>query len=348
MDGVCTSNYAQSGRRGEQLALFPASDEPGIDWTTVDAALVCVSGGKDSMASVFAILDEGCPRDRIILVHQRVDGAPGEDRGGAPPGLWWDWPVTETYVQAFADHLGLPLYWQWREGGLSRELFRENAIPAPVHFRHAETDSVLPTVGAKPNTRRKFPAQSASLMTRWCSASVKIDPLARAITHELSWQGTMRSPKTLCVVTGERREESAARARYARVQDHKTSTRARRVIQYRPVLDWSEHEIWSCLREHAIRPHPAYIAGFSRCSCRGCIFLTDALWARLRAIDPATVDAVSAAEKTLRFTVSRDSSLVQRLARVSPAFLSAEERETGEWALSPEMFPGIDWSWPSG
>lgn len=66
------------------------------------------------MVSVYATLAEGCPKEKIILVHQRIDGDPTDDRGAAPPELAWDWPITERYVRLFAGHLGLPLYWQWR------------------------------------------------------------------------------------------------------------------------------------------------------------------------------------------------------------------------------------------
>ena len=332
----------------EQLAFFESPPAPSIDWNTIDVALVAISGGKDSIASVYAILDEGCPKEKIILVHQRIDGDPTDDRGAAPADLVWDWPITDRYVRLFAEHLGLPLYWQWREGGLSRELYRENTVPAPVHFQHGEVDGVLPTINAQPNTRRKFPSQTASLMTRWCSGAVKIDPLARAITHEPRWQGTISAPKNVAVVTGERAQESAARARYAVIQHHKTSTRTRRVTQYRPVLHRSEEQIWDTLRTHNIRPHPAYIAGFSRTSCKSCIFLTDTLWARLRTIDPHAFDTMAQSEEDLGWTIAHGRSLRTRLTDLSNVTLTSEQAEAARWALEPETFPGIAWNWPAG
>jgi len=244
--------------------------------------------------------------------------------------------------------MGMPLYWQWREGGLSRELYRDNTVPAPVHFQHATVSGVLPTVNGHPNTRRKFPAQTANLMTRWCSGAVKIDPLARAITHETRWQGTSSVPRRLVLITGERAQESANRAKYATMQPHKTSTRTRHVTQYRPVLRWSEEKIWETLRIHNIRPHPAYIAGFSRTSCKTCIFLTDTLWARLRIIDPRVFETMAQAEEDLGWTIAHGRSLRTRLDEFPNADLSPEQAEAAHWALDPETFPGIAWDWPSG
>lgn len=332
----------------EPLTLFdPAT--PAIDWDTMDVVICCISGGKDSIASVFAVLDEGCPREKIVLVHQRVDGDPTDNRANAPNALLFDWPITDRYVKEFAAHMGIPLYTQWREGGISRELFRENDIPAPVRFQHDIRQKMLPTVGATPNTRRRFPAQSASLMTRWCSASAKIDPLARAITHEPAWQGTPGRKKRVALITGERAEESAARAKYAPLQPHKTSTKTREVLQYRPVLSWPERRIWATLRDHHIRPHPAYTAGFPRCSCAICVFLTDTLWARLRHINPIVFEAAAAvAEETLGWTIGRSGSLRERVATMPPITLTPEQTEAAHWALYPDTFPGIVWTWPDG
>ena len=66
----------------------------------------------------------------------------------------------------------------------------------------------------------------------------------------------------------------------------------------------------------------------------------------LQIIDPATFDAMAAAEEELAFTIDRNRSLLERVAQVPPVTLTDEEREAAGWALHPETFPGIYWPWP--
>ena len=66
-----------------------------LDW--YDHFLVSFSGGKDSIALALGLLKKGVPAERIILMHQHVDGEPGVD------GPFMDWHCTEGYCRAFAD-----------------------------------------------------------------------------------------------------------------------------------------------------------------------------------------------------------------------------------------------------
>ena len=54
-----------------------------LDWC--DYFLVSFSGGKDSIALALSLRKKGVPAQRIILMHQHVDGEPGE--GPAVHGL---------------------------------------------------------------------------------------------------------------------------------------------------------------------------------------------------------------------------------------------------------------------
>ena len=114
--------------------------------------------------------------------------------------------------------------------------------------------------------RMKLPAKSSCQQGRWCSGSLKaqvesklysdIDALARDVK--------------ILVVSGERRQESAGRAKYNEMETHRTNAekRARRIVhQWRPVIDYSEKDVWEVLKRHRITPHPSYRAGWNRCSC---------------------------------------------------------------------------------
>jgi diphthamide synthase (EF-2-diphthine--ammonia ligase) len=95
-----------------------------------DYCLVSFSGGKDSIALALGLLKRGVARERILLMHQHVDGEPGADRP------FMEWPCTEGYCRAFAQAMGLRLLFQWRHGGFHREMMKENAMIAPVSFEY--------------------------------------------------------------------------------------------------------------------------------------------------------------------------------------------------------------------
>lgn len=188
-----------------------------------DRVVVASSGGKDSLACLLYLLERGVPAERLELWHHLIDGAPGS------PALM-DWPVTGSYVRALAAAFGLALRQSWREGGFEREMTRSETPTGPVRFEL--DDGTLGQAGGRgpAGTRRKFPQVSADLKVRWCSAYLKVD-VGRAVFSNVARYARGR----FLFVTGERREESPARSRYAAVQPHESSTRARRVDHWRAV-----------------------------------------------------------------------------------------------------------------
>ncbi|MEN3177689.1 phosphoadenosine phosphosulfate reductase family protein [Gluconobacter sp. OJA] len=311
------------------------------DLASYDRIIVAVSGGKDGTACLLALLEAGAPAERIELWHHEVDGA-GRS--------FMDWPSTGPYVAALARDFSLPLYRSWREGGLEREMLRDNAPTAPVVFE--TPDGVVRTGGQGPEgTRLRFPQVSASLSVRWCSASLKVDVADRA----LRGQDRFLNRRTL-VVTGERAEESPARARYAAFEPHRTDTRngtrrRRHVDHWRPVHQWSEAEVWAILRRWHVTPAPPYKIGFSRLSCAFCIFLSADALATLQWIDATRFIRLVDYEERFGCTIKRDRSLLSlagqgrvfEAARSQPALVAA--------ALSDRLIGSVlteDWILPAG
>jgi 3'-phosphoadenosine 5'-phosphosulfate sulfotransferase (PAPS reductase)/FAD synthetase len=310
--------------------------------TDYDRVLVQWSGGKDSLACILHLLDLGVDPFRIELWHQRIDGAKGDDP-------WMDWPCTDRYVELVGEHLGLPVLFQYREGGFRGELFRENARPGAIVFERAGMKARLEPMRAEANTRRKFPAPTADLSRRWCSGHLKIDVAARSITNDPTLDGTRERPIKVLFVSGERREESPSRARYAEWEEHRTNSRSRIVHQWRPVIDWPEQDIWAIIRRYGILPHPAYLLGWNRCSCFGCIFSTSDLWSMMREIAPDRFEQLAQAERDLEFTIDPKLDLHAKANLGCPTRLNIDPTYR-RWALNPAALSlsDINFAWPDG
>ena len=313
------------------------------DLRSYDHVVLFTSGGKDATACLLDLLERGVDPARIELHHHEVDG-----RGP----VFMDWPITNAYVAAQAAAFGLPLFRSWREGGFEREMLRQDAPTAPILFETPH--GVVRTGGAGPrNTRLLFPQVSADLSVRWCSAALKIGVGAASIAGQDRFLGR----RTL-VVTGERAGESAARARYATFEPHRTDTRggarrARHVDHWRPVHGWDEAQVWDALQRHGVRPHPANELGWSRTSCLGCIFGSAAQWATIRLIAPAMFERIAAYEERFGRTIQRARSIrtLADLGRPYPVALARPDLVAlalgDAWDLPILGLPS-EWTLPTG
>ncbi len=338
-------SFACPGREDHPtLPAEPDATAPG-DLDRYDHIIIGFSGGKDSIAAVLTLLEAGVSRQRIELWHHEIDGREGSQL--------MDWPVTPAYCRAFAATFAVPIFFCWKVGGFERELLRDNAVTAPTTFenQHHQLVTVGGTSG-KPGTRRRFPQISADLKVRWCSAYLKIDVAARAITNQARFTG-----KRTLFITGERAEESPGRARYATFERHRTDKRdsprlRRHVDHWRPVHHLSEADVWALLKRWRINPHPAYRLGWGRVSCAACIFGSNHQWASLRAIDPARFHQVAAYEQAFGCTIRRNGTIVEAAGTGRPyAALNPEDAAAAlactfnEPIILPDSEP---WTLPAG
>lgn len=271
--------------------------------------VVFFSGGKDSIACFLRLLELGVPVSKIELHHHLVDG---KSRN------FMDWNVTDSYCEAFARAFGVRYVRSWKEGGFEGEMLRQDSRTAPISFER-EDGTISTTGGTRGDlsTRRKFPQTSPDLSVRWCSGYLKIDVGARVLTQERRFL----KGKTL-VVTGERAQESASRAKYATFEKHRSHRTGKRVQRHidhwRAVHGWSEEQVWEIMRRYKINPHPAYKIGFGRCSCRTCIFGSPNQWATIAKYMPESFEMVLNYENEFGVTIARKGTIADSAARGIP------------------------------
>lgn len=305
-----------------------------------DHIIVSFSGGKDSLACVLYALELGIPKEKIELFHQAVDGRPGVDP------RFFDWPCTESYCRDVARTLGLPIKFQWREGGFEREINKQDAPTAKVGFELPDGSIGQAGGTGDPNTRLMFPAAVADLRTRWCSAVLKIDVATAAINNDPRFKKAK-----ILEITGERRQESNNRARYAEVEKHKSTTLSRRVDQWRAIIDWPEEKVWEIIQRWGIRAHPAYHLGFGRVSCAFCIFSNPDAWRTLQQLNSKMFWRILNYERQFGRTIQQGGD-IESLAARGKSYLP-NDPEMIRLAMSehlPEGYSraGASWTMPFG
>jgi 3'-phosphoadenosine 5'-phosphosulfate sulfotransferase (PAPS reductase)/FAD synthetase len=309
-------------------------DAAAVKADNYDFYLVGFSGGKDSVALVLDLLESGVPSDKIELHHHLVDGRESD---------LFDWPVTSAYCRAFAAAFGLTYYESWKVGGIEGEMNRFESLTAPTKWE-SEDGTIRQTGGVRGNetTRHKYPALSANLQTRWCSSSVKIEVMEKVIANEARFQGAK-----VLVLTGERREESTARSKYAEAQVHGCETKTRTVHHHRRVIDWTEDEVWAIMERHNVRPHVAYLLGWGRLSCMTCIFGNADQWASVQKIAPATFAAHENYETEFNHTIRKELPLAD-LASKGTAYPETDDADLVNEAMTADQATAIGWTSPAG
>lgn len=152
-----------------------------------DLIVILFSGGKDSMACYYKLLELGVPKEKIELWHHDIDGG--------HPNRRMDWRCTQNYIRAFSEAEGVPLRLSWRVNGFFGELYRIGASE-PVEWCEPQTGEIIQCKSSRKylecqkikemaldnieeelknyGYRMKFPSKTADLRTRWCSAYLKI------------------------------------------------------------------------------------------------------------------------------------------------------------------------------
>ena len=131
---------------------------------------------------------------------------------------------------------------------------------------------------------------------RFCTSYHKADPMDK-LARKFSGK--------VLKVTGERWAESKARSTYTEfVSVPRLNSRERTVYGWRPMLAYSEADIWAMVRDTGVPRHVCYEMGCNRLGCAGCIFSKDhELRIEMRE-NPAIFEALDRLEAESGYTMS--------------------------------------------
>lgn len=320
--------------------LFPLED--------YDKIIVMFSGGKDSLACILHLLELGVPKEKIELWHHDIDGG-NERKMDWPVTQNYCKAVAEALGLKLRRSWRKGGFWQevYRKGASEGVYCEDNGQikHTPLSNKQIRSDALrllLADDGLSDadkatyekelisyGYRYKFPAKGAATSGRWCSAYLKImvaesilrniDMLTdyqlfggveEKINPDYSFTRIVKDTKIL-IVSGERRGESAGRTRYNEVEMHRAASERKHRIYHtwRPVIEWSEKDVWEIIKRWKITPSPVYSCGWNRMSCMMCIFSLPVHWKGIQELFPDEVEKVIADEKNLGFTLDNKSDL---------------------------------------
>ncbi len=103
---------------------------------------------------------------------------------------------------------------------------------------------------------------------RYCTSEFKRGPGGRVLTMLYR-----ESPGAILNVFGFRASESPARAKkVVLVKNTRFSTAKRLVMDWLPIHEWTDEQVWAHVKESGVPYHYAYDLGMPRLSCVFCIF----------------------------------------------------------------------------
>jgi 3'-phosphoadenosine 5'-phosphosulfate sulfotransferase (PAPS reductase)/FAD synthetase len=219
--------------------------------------VVAVSGGKDSAACA-VLAARRVPRDRLMLVFM--------DTGN-------EHPETYAYLNQLSDHLGLPI--EHIKADFTQSIAdRRRAIARDQRTgrdktgrkirwsnkRKREALSVLHATGNPFLDMALVQGMFPRNTHRFCTRYLKIELFDEAFMdlHErqplIVWQGTKNT-------------DSDKRAHLRRMERHAPGW-----WYFRPIVDWTDAQVFDFLRDTGTPINPLYNSGFSRVSCAPCIY----------------------------------------------------------------------------
>jgi 3'-phosphoadenosine 5'-phosphosulfate sulfotransferase (PAPS reductase)/FAD synthetase len=252
------------------------------DMNRYDVILCSISGGKDSQVSLHQVV---LAASAAGVLHRVVTVF-------ADMGAGDEWPGTLELASSHAAFYGL-----------RHEIVRRE-ITTPSGSRVQQTLSeLIEQRGRWPDRKR-----------RYCTSDAKRSPVYRLMTRLAAEQraaGITGRPVRILSVLGMRAEESTDRAQMQPFgPDLRASNKTvRHVDRWLPIHDWTARQVWAQIARTGTRPHPVYLAGMPRLSCRFCPLASRSALILAARLDPEGAELRAAMEQRMGHMFRHDLSM---------------------------------------
>jgi 3'-phosphoadenosine 5'-phosphosulfate sulfotransferase (PAPS reductase)/FAD synthetase len=231
----------------QQLCLFPEDDftteANGNPPDELPDALTLLRDGAHLVLSISGGKDSDAMSHHLLDLH-RIEGWTGDVCMVHADLQRMEWHNTPAYVRDFAKRKGVPLH--------------------VVTHNHGDIiDRIWQRYAQNPD-RPCWPSSKI----RYCTSDYKRAVISRWLRN------TFPSNAIVVSAMGLRSQESPARAKRPTItlrKDSSAPTKGRFVYDWLPIHDWTEDDVWACIRQHGNEFHEAYKLGNERLSCALCV-----------------------------------------------------------------------------
>lgn len=255
-----------------------------MDLSKWDIVLINTSGGKDSQAMldhVVRLAREQGMTDRLVAVHADL----GDE----------EWEGTKELAQEQAEHYGVRFLVAKRDDTILDYVLRRDAM-----------------LKGKGKVTPPWPSSTA----RWCTSDFKRAPIRKVVTALVKEVRTARGWKmrdgnkvNVLNCMGLRAQESPARAKRGAIETSDASNGIRNVVDWHPILNWTEKQVWENIQASGVRHHEAYDRGMPRLSCCFCILASKSALVRAAQLRPELLQRYIEVEDKTGFTMRQGMSL---------------------------------------
>lgn len=191
-----------------------------------------------------------------------------------------EWPQSLPHCRMLCDHYGIRL---------------DVAVPHRALPAHIER-------------RQRWPSAAC----RYCTSDCKRNPIQKVVRVAFPAGGGAN----ILSVTGERRQESAHRAKLPEIDGNKPLTvGGRKVTNWRPILDYRLEDVWTHISATGLPRHVAYERGNERLSCAICVLAKESDIRNGAAECPELAEHYLRIERETGHTFKNGKSLLSILTR---------------------------------
>lgn len=198
-----------------------------------------------------------------------------------------EWPETYNYLKYIEQHLGVTI-----------EHIKNGNKPLPMPASGRERQTWVNATSLLDMIRQRGMWPSARM--RYCTKYLK------------QWPLRLHVPSSSVLLFGERRVESKRRASLEKWDINGAGFHKSPV--FRPILNWSDSEVWNYLHSHHILPNPVYNYA-TRCGCWCCIMAPKVQVMSFCKLHPEIAQKAADLEQEIGHTWKKGQSIGSLLAQ---------------------------------